>query len=204
MANDEDDVKAFIEVLPDYFRAWCPLFSADMSKNLQDVSARWNVFGAQGVVGEERELSLLGQTTLTLPWGGKRRYEPMALEQLATAAADNPEADKLLRRAIADLIGYGEPIPPEVRPYAQELVLGTRRAPPKKRGQKAANHIRNAAIIQVVAALVEAGFKATRNEATRRESACSIVRDALEKANIHMGEDAVEKIWGKRQNSASD
>jgi hypothetical protein len=45
------------------------------------------------------------------------------------------------------------------------------------------------------------GLPATRNpasrEAARRASAASIVRDALEKgANIHMGEDAVNKIWG--------
>ena len=48
--------------------------------------------------------------------------------------------------------------------------------------------------------LVEQGFRPTRNVASRggeTESACSIVRAALERIGVYLSEDAIEKIWQK-------
>jgi hypothetical protein len=63
---------------------------------------------------------------------------------------------------------------------------------------------RDAAIAECIAALVRdyPPLKATRNKAKRTdspESACSLVREILEKnLNINLSEDAVEEIWRRR------
>jgi hypothetical protein len=69
----------------------------------------------------------------------------------------------------------------------------------KERGRSATdNALRNAIIVGcLIPPLVRAGFSATRNEATKRDSACSIVCKALKAAGIHLSEKAIVQVWGK-------
>ena len=44
---------------------------------------------------------------------------------------------------------------------------------------------------------MDEGFAPTRNPATEKESACSIVTEALSRRGVNLGEKAVEKIWSR-------
>jgi hypothetical protein len=55
--------------------------------------------------------------------------------------------------------------------------------------------MRNRAIAGMVRQIKERGFDATRNAATRRESACSIVAKALARLGLNLSERTVEDIW---------
>jgi hypothetical protein len=64
-----------------------------------------------------------------------------------------------------------------------------------KAKKKHKNLERDLAICIAVRELVPAGYPATRNMATTQTpSACSLVAEALARINIHMSEDAVDKI----------
>jgi hypothetical protein len=112
-------------------------------------------------------------------------------------------ADEVLREAAARLIVEGKPLPPTLRYYVVEEVLrrATSTVARRKTGpNRDINTARDVTIGTAVSRVVEHhGFPQTRNKATRdkagRDSACSIVADALEEVGIHMSEDAVEKVW---------
>ena len=104
-------------------------------------------------------------------------------------------ATKLLCDAAAEFIEEGKQLPQGLRAYIVE-VLRKPDDTPKKRGQDPfANYPRNFDIACTIANVVSMGFKATRNQATEAESACSIVQQALERVGVHMSEANVEKIW---------
>ena len=67
----------------------------------------------------------------------------------------------------------------------------------RKRGRTRDNWGRDAVIVgRLVLPLLDR-FKATRNDATEAESACSIAKAALERIGIHISEKRIEEIWGK-------
>ena len=67
----------------------------------------------------------------------------------------------------------------------------------RKRGRTRDNWGRDAVIVgRLVLPLLDQ-FKATRNDATEAESACSIAKAALERIGIHISEKRIEEIWGK-------
>jgi hypothetical protein len=63
----------------------------------------------------------------------------------------------------------------------------------KKQGRKRnENWLRDTSITEAVHLAITLGLTATRNEATSKPSACSVVADVL-----HMTEASVQKIWAK-------
>ena len=69
----------------------------------------------------------------------------------------------------------------------------------RKQGRSADNdRWRNVCIVgYLIPPLLRAEFSPTRNEATERESACSIVSQALATIGIKLGEKAIAKIWAR-------
>ena len=105
------------------------------------------------------------------------------------------EANEQLRVAAMMLLETGNPLPFALSRY---LIGILRKGLPLK--HKLANRGRDLQVCFCIKLLVEEGFLPTRNLASRgsdTESACSVVRAALEKMGIVMSEDAIEKIWKK-------
>ena len=104
-------------------------------------------------------------------------------------------ADEQLRVAAITLLEAGTPLPFALSQHVTGIL---REALPRK--HKLANRERDMEICFCVKHLVEQGFRPTRNVASRggeTESACSIVRAALERVGVNLSEDAIEKIWQK-------
>jgi hypothetical protein len=210
MMGEPDDLDAFIRELPAVFKELQAfLKDPECSRWVHNVATRWRTFGAGAVFGGET--NVFG---VRLAVFGPRYYETDKLEKLAQAAALDPQADTLFREIVGEFILRGKPLPPSVRLAASKrtsatysrpeskrskkpLPIATRARPKLKPGRKPEdNFLRDCLIRMAVAALVELGLRPTRNREQRdRPSACSIVRDALAQAGVHLTEAAVEKIW---------
>jgi hypothetical protein len=64
----------------------------------------------------------------------------------------------------------------------------------KKRPRKPTRHYRNSALEKAAARLVSLGYKPTRNEATRRDSASSIIAEALRRLHMKPSEKQINAI----------
>jgi hypothetical protein len=64
----------------------------------------------------------------------------------------------------------------------------------KKRRGKPTRHYRNSALEKAAARLVMRGYKPTRNEATRRDSASSIISEALRRLEVNISEKQINAI----------
>ena len=105
-------------------------------------------------------------------------------------------AHTLLCNMAAILTDVGDPLPP----WLQRYVVVTARAGPEpaRRGQHPLdNLIRDFTISAAVKSIADRfDLRPTRNPAnTTKESGCSIVKQALERAGIHMSEANVAAIW---------
>jgi hypothetical protein len=212
--SENETIEGFIQNLPEYFRQLRPHFKPGPSRSLRDFSERQNALGNEPIF--ELMAKLLVTRYLRLPEAElrteqeaalkaalrPRQYDPAKLIALARKAKSDARADIIFRLAVADLLGRGE-LPPELQPYVTRLVISTSTPPRKKRGKSADdNWTRDVFIGRFLEVLVdEGGYRATRNRDSRllgkarKESACSIVMNALGEAGIHFTEDAVEKIW---------
>lgn len=115
-------------------------------------------------------------------------------ELIRRALGGNADADAVLRDIAADMIAGGVPLPKGLCKYTVGILrLGTAG---RKRGPNPnALKVRNIFIAEAVERVEQLGFKTTRNRATdAQDSACSIVKRAIAKFNIHKTEDAVVKI----------
>jgi hypothetical protein len=133
-------------------------------------------------------------------WGREFDRE---FEAWAARVAGLPHYDELFREIAAFLIFHGQPLPGRLRAFICEPLLKSPEEPRRKSGpDPEAYAARNAEICAMIALLNSMGFDPTRNEATQGvESACSIVKKALEEAGIHLSEGAVEKIWQNNRRS---
>jgi hypothetical protein len=116
---------------------------------------------------------------------------------IARAKAGDEVAHKVLCSIASRFIAGDCAMPASLGRYAAE-VLGrqSQGAPRRRRGRDPyGNHVRDFHITSAVLNVARLGLKPTRNRATEKESACSIVRGALEKLGVHLSEAAVEKIW---------
>ena len=113
---------------------------------------------------------------------------------------EDPEADALLCEWGALAVSYSGSIPLPLRNYIADRLLEQAESGRRKRGRHPDDLLpRDFAITYAIARVHEHGFSPTRNPAhAAQESACSIVTEALKRINIHMSEDNVEKIWGRR------
>jgi hypothetical protein len=119
------------------------------------------------------------------------------------AKVGGEDADSALCQLAVDFIQGSCPMPSNLGRYISARLRSSTgaRARPKRRGPKTyTNFRRNFAIVCAVARLVSQGFCVTRNRATTRESACSIVAAALERLGIHLSEDAVVKAYTEYEN----
>ena len=118
---------------------------------------------------------------------------------LLAAAASNGDylAHNVLCWIAAHFVAAGCPMPPHLGGYLVTVLEKQAEAAPEgKRGKDPhANHARDFAIAHAVSEVVrQDGFRPTTSD---HESACSIVAKALAQRGMHMGEKAVEKIWGR-------
>jgi len=98
-------------------------------------------------------------------------------------------ADEALRDLILDFVQRGEPLPTYLAAYNMEVVRGgfRRRSGPKK----ADRLFRDIALMMVVENVGRRfGLRPTRNRASKRPSACSIVAQAM-----GLSEEAIVAIW---------
>jgi hypothetical protein len=213
MDRTSDEVAELVEALPEYFKGLQPLFAPKVSRAIQDLDFRWRTLGRAAVLGGEitlpsRRVTVWGREitvpSVRLPAFGPRRYDATKLAAAAKAAKRDRRTDQMLRELAVNMIGRGEPLPPEIRPLARALIKGTHKPPPAKRGKKPEdNFVRDGFIALAVEALVQCGVQPTRNREQKNiDSACSIVTRALKEAGIHMMEPAVEKIWRSRPHEA--
>jgi hypothetical protein len=94
----------------------------------------------------------------------------------------------------------------ELRAYVEARLIGGMPVIGKRgRGRSEADNApRNLVIVGKLIPPLLDRFDATRNPATKRESACSIVSKALERVDIHMSEGAVVRVWEKLPPSMRD
>jgi hypothetical protein len=90
-------------------------------------------------------------------------------------------------------------MPPQLQGYIADKLHSVFEGDPPlrpRRGRKVHPNIRrNYAIVMAVVDLASSGFHPTRNSGTARESACSIVAEALKRLDNNLSEASVNKIW---------
>jgi hypothetical protein len=103
--------------------------------------------------------------------------------------------EKCLRELILDYQNRGEKMPTYLAGYAMELTNGIRYS--RKAGRRrSADAARDMIICHVVSMVAERfGLRPTRNPASRRPSACSIVAAALGLEGLAMSEANVVQLW---------
>jgi hypothetical protein len=120
------------------------------------------------------------------------------------ARAGSADCDRVVCCAAAVMLNATHCISdPELRTYVEDrLTAGMPAIGKRGRGRsKADNAPRDLVIVARLILPLLDRFDATRNPATKGESACSIVQKALANIGIHMGEDAVERVWEKLPSS---
>ena len=122
------------------------------------------------------------------------------------AMCEEAETNESMRLAAGEAVVLitekGEPLPQELAQLARAFIIGEKKEQ-RRRGAPPISKIRNEAIAAAVSDVAHwfPKIKPTRNPATERPSACSIVADELvrlaRKSEIFpaLGEDAVQKIW---------
>ena len=106
------------------------------------------------------------------------------------------DADIALRQLCSEMIDRGEELPKTLGGYS---VMALNRSPVARRkgGDAVDNWLRDQCIAVVVSVAVERWYPLplTRNRASKKPSACSVVSQALIKRRINIGERRVEKIF---------
>ena len=138
-------------------------------------------------------------------------YDDNKGEKLIGIARNNDLAAKSALSYIAGAyVKSGCAMPERLRDYVVEKLRTEVASGPKRRGSKPyTKEARNSLISLTVSTVVrDLGISPTRNRASKdtskKESACSLVKKALERRGVHLSEAAVEKIWQEcRQRTAN-
>lgn len=154
-----------------------------------------------------RPVNAVGETGFHFVWrDGLVVYDPdEAAIAIRYARGGDPTSHEVLRNVVAIMLKATDGIAdPALRDYhCGWLLLG---APPPRRGPKK-NSWRDWCIQGwLIPPLLQKGFHATRNEATKHadkdaQSACSLVSKALNSIGIKLSEKGVEAVWGARPSS---
>ena|SRR5215212_2561968 len=117
------------------------------------------------------------------------------MQVIAAARAGHQDADMALRELIAETIDRREDLPTALAGYAQEAVFrGPTNYPPGR--NLADTWLRDIAIAVLVCLAAETWhLKPTRNRASKRPSACSIVAAALNRRGHNITEQHVGRIF---------
>lgn len=103
--------------------------------------------------------------------------------------------DAVFRDVAARLIRSGRAIPKPMRDRIASIIRGEKLPPKATRPRALHTNSRDREIARVVASMMSRGFAATRNPATKRASACSIVGEALARHGLSLSEKTIEEIW---------
>jgi hypothetical protein len=113
---------------------------------------------------------------------------------IAKAMDGDADADALLREIACEKLREG--LPPNLATYIGGILAGD---DSRRRGSPQKYYSRDFMVYLTVYEMVEDGFSATRNSATKdrelRESACSIVSAALAELGVNLSEKSIERIW---------
>jgi hypothetical protein len=117
------------------------------------------------------------------------------------AVAGDVAVNTVLRKVISEKLLVNETLSPNLRQFlVNHIVLigrNTQRA--NKGGRPAADfNLRDSVIYATVETTIDRGFRPTRNEIPRSESACSIVASALEGLGVTLSEKTIAGIWRER------
>jgi len=135
-------------------------------------------------------------------WDTYRIYDDHKGERLIAMARDGDSAAKRVLSYVAEAyVKNGCAMPERLRDYVVEKLQMDVASGPKRRGPKPYNFAaRNYLVgLTVSTAVRDWGISPTRNRASadrsKRESACSLVKKALQRRGVNLSEGAVEKIW---------
>jgi hypothetical protein len=131
-------------------------------------------------------------------------YDPAEAEiAIWHARGGDPTSDELLCNAAAMILdATGGIADKSLRDYiCGRLMLGAPQPTPKKGRSAEKNRWRDVCIQGWLIPPLLPGFPATRNEATKTESACSIVSKALKNIGIKLSEKGVANVWNARPSS---
>jgi hypothetical protein len=116
------------------------------------------------------------------------------MQVVAAAEAGHQDADLALRELAAEYVSRREEMPAELANYVQRALLQPAMTYPRGRNI-ADTWLRDVGIAVLVALAVDRWhLRVTRNEATRRPSACFLVAAALHRRGYKIGERQVERI----------
>ena len=116
-----------------------------------------------------------------------------AVPIIEMAIAGDRAADAILREFAAELLPKG--LEPNLANYIRNQFLADRKQPPPKTGRPRKMDNRDAWIYALVQTARRLGFDPTRNSATERASACSIVAAVLKEMGMPLSEKSIERIW---------
>jgi hypothetical protein len=124
--------------------------------------------------------------------------DPMGLFEARAVIEAAKKGDRFARRALhnklIDEIGDDFPIMEEYKKYLIWLLHDTREGKHRRGRHPKLNHARDKWICKAVSVAMNHGFRLTRNRASDKPSAASLVADALTEFGIHMTEANVELI----------
>jgi hypothetical protein len=130
-------------------------------------------------------------------WDPYKFYNEQRVDALIRRArsGDFVAADAACEIA-TQFIEDGLVLPDGLREYIIDVLLKQLPMPKKKPGRTPyANYARDFRIACTIRHVMDLGFRPTKNRATKTESACSIVKGALERLGIYLSEPGIEKIW---------
>lgn len=118
------------------------------------------------------------------------------MQVIEAARAGHEDADFALRQLVVEMLDRGELPNAALRAYAQEALLRPPSTYPRGRNP-VDTWLRDVAILMLVNLAVEfwkPNLPKTRNKASSRPSACSLVSEALNRRRHPLGERQVERI----------
>jgi hypothetical protein len=116
------------------------------------------------------------------------------MQVIAAARAGHQDADLALRELAVETLDRGEPLPTALGAYVQEALIRAPVTYPPGRNL-ADTWLRDIGIaVLAILAAERWQLRATRNRATARPSACSVVAAGLERRGFKIGERQVERI----------
>ena len=129
----------------------------------------------------------------------QKLYEdPTGLFEAKAVIEEAKKGDRFARYALHNKLIYeideDFPIIDEYKKYLIWLLRDTREGKRRRGRHPKLNHIRDRWICEAVDVAMTHGFRLTRNRASDRPSAASLVADALAEFGIHMTEANVEVI----------
>jgi hypothetical protein len=134
--------------------------------------------------------------TRRMIWSSLLHTAKTRLHVLRLAREGDRDAQEMIGTLLLELDSRNVDAPAELRAYRMEL-LEAGRPPPLRRGQKKqSNLMRDICVCMAVAAVVDRfGLAPTTRAPDRLCSACGVVAQAMQEAQLTRGYKAIEAVW---------